>query len=95
MPRYVALWEVDQSDPIQKGAGWSMLMALIRKDFPKGVLQDGGAFVGETNGLGILEGAELEVMNAVTQYVPFVLFRIHPVASEGQVNEMIKGLLAN
>ena len=97
MGKYLSLWEVDQTkipvDPKQKGAGWGMLMAMVRKDFEKGVLKSWGGFIGETTGYAIWEGKDLEVMNAVTQYVPFVIFKLHPVATEDQVNEMIKTLI--
>jgi hypothetical protein len=52
----------------------------------------GGAFIGETKGYAVYESSELEVMNALQQYVPFIKFQVHPVASEGQVNEIIKAL---
>jgi len=38
------------------------------------------------------EGTELEVMNTLAQYVPYCIFKVHPVASEDQVNDMIKNL---
>jgi hypothetical protein len=39
-----------------------------------------------------MEGTEVEVMNALQQYVPFVHFKAHPIASVSQVDEMIKTL---
>jgi hypothetical protein len=99
MAKYLALWEVEQSkipiDPKQKGAAWGMLMAVVRQDLAKGVMTNWGMFVGETNGFCLMEGTELEVMNSLTQYVPFVIFQLHPVATESQVNEMIKVLTGN
>jgi len=38
------------------------------------------------------EGTELEVMTSLQQFVPFCKFEVHPIASESQVNEMIKAL---
>jgi hypothetical protein len=69
-----------------------MLMAMIRKDFEKGVTKDWGTFVGESHGYAVNEGTELEVMKALQQYVPFCIFKVHPIATESQVNEMIKAL---
>ena len=96
MGKYLALWEVDQTkiplDPKQRGEGWSFLMAMIRQDIEKGITKDWGAFVGETKGYAINEGTELEVMNALQQYVPFCIFKVHPISTESQVNEMIKAL---
>jgi hypothetical protein len=96
MGRYFALWEVDQNkipiDRKERGTGWAFLMSMIRKDIEKGVTKDWGAFIGESKGYAVFEGAELDVMNAMQQYVPFCIFKTQPVASENQVNEMIKAL---
>lgn len=96
MGRYFVFWEVDQAkipiDRKERGTGWAFLMAMIRKDIEKGIMKDWGAFLGESNGYGVLEGTEVEVMKSLQQYVPFVIFESHPVASENQVNEMIKAL---
>ena len=96
MGKYLILWEVVQTqipvDPKERGEGWGMLMAMIRQDFEKGTTKDWGAFVGESNGYSVAEGTELEVMNQLQQYVPFCTFKVYPIATESQVNEMIKGL---
>jgi hypothetical protein len=96
MGKYMILWEVDQSkipvDPKERGEGWSMLMAMVRQDFEKGITKDWGAFVGESQGYSVFEGTELEVMKTLQQYVPFCIFEVHPISTEAQVNEMIKGL---
>ena len=36
----------------------------------------------------------MAVENAIQQYVPFVQFKTHPVASEQQINDMIRELSA-
>ena len=96
MGKYLVLWEVVQTqipvDPKERGEGWGMLMAMVRQDIEKGVTKDWGAVVGETNGYFVAEGTELEVMNELQQYVPFCTFKVRPIATESQVNEMIKGL---
>jgi len=96
MGKYLVLWEVDQTKipigPKERGEGWSFLMAMIRQDIEKGITKDWGAFVGETKGYAVNEGTELEVMNSLQQYVPFCIFKVHPISTESQVNEMIKGL---
>ena len=96
MPRYFMLWEVDQAripiSPKERGAGWAALMNFVKQDREKGITKDWGAFVGETKGFVVNEGPELEVMKALQKYVPFVRFQVHPIASEDQVNEMIKAL---
>ena len=96
MGKYLILWEVDQTkipiDPKERGDGWGLLMAMVRQDIEKGISKDWGVFIGETNGYGVFEGTEVEVMNALQQYVPFCIFKVHPVATESQANEMIAAL---
>ncbi|HUS89786.1 MAG TPA: hypothetical protein VMW91_10600 [Desulfosporosinus sp.] len=96
MGKYLLLWEVDRAripiDPKERGAGWGLLMAMVRQDKEKGISKDWGAFVGETNGYAVAEGTEVEVLNMTAQYGPYVAFKVHPIASESQVNEMIKAL---
>ncbi len=96
MGKYLLLWEIDRTripiDPKERGAGWGLLMAMVRQDIEKGISKDWGAFVGETNGYAVAEGTELEVLKMVQQYAPYVIFKVHPIASESQVNEMIKAL---
>lgn len=93
---YFFEWEVDQTkipiDPKERGAGWAMLMAMVRQDIEKGLIKYWGGFIGETNGFVIYEGDELEVMNAVQQYIPFCIFKAKPVSSEDQINAMIKAM---
>jgi len=96
MGRYLVHWEVVQTqipiDPKEREGNWAVLMAMVRQDHEKGLISSWGAFIGETNGYMVIEGTELEVMNAMQQYVPFVIFDVKPVASEDQVNEMIKAI---
>ncbi len=97
MGKYMVLWEVDQSkipiDPRERGEGWGMLMAMVRKDLEQGTTAiDWGAFLGETRGYAVYEGAEVEVMNILQQYVPFCIFKVHAIASEDHVNEMLAAL---
>ena len=97
MGKYLVLWEVVQTqipiNPKERGQGWGMLMAMIRQDIEKGITKDWGAFVGESKGYSINEGTELEVMSSLQQYVPFCTFKVLPVATESQVNDMIKALI--
>jgi hypothetical protein len=96
MGKFMAFWEVDQSkipiDPKERGEGWSMLMAMVRQDFEKGILKDWGAFLGESNGYAVWEGSEIDVMKTIQQYVPFCIFDIHAIATEERVNEMLASL---
>jgi hypothetical protein len=64
----------------------------FRQDIQKGITRDWGSFVGEIKGYAVNEGTEIEVMKALQQYVPFCIFKVHPISTESQVNEMKKGL---
>lgn len=96
MGKYLVLWEIDQTkipiDPKERAVAWGLLMGLIEQDIKKGLTKDWGAFVGETNGYAINEGTEIEVMLGLAQYVPFCIFKVHPIATKGHVLEMIKAL---
>jgi len=96
MGKYLMLWEIDTTkipvSPKERGAGWNVLMGMVKQDIKKGLNKDWGAFVGEINGYAVIEGTEIEVMNALQQYSPFVHFKVHPIASVSQVDEMIKAL---
>lgn len=67
-------------------------MEIVKQDIKKGITKDWGAFVGEINGYTVAEGTEVEIANMLQQYVPFVHFRVHPIASVSQVDEVIKSL---
>ena len=69
-----------------------MLMEMVKQDIKKGITKDWGVFAGEHNGYSVVEGTEVEIMNQVQQYTPFVCFKVHPIASVAQVEEMIKVL---
>jgi hypothetical protein len=96
MGKYLLLWEIDATkipvSPKERGAAWSAFMVMIKQDIKKGLIKDWGAFVGELRGYAVNEGSELEVMNAAQQYIPFVHFKVHPIASVSQVDEMNKAL---
>ena len=96
MGKYLLLWELDHTkipiSPQERGTGWSPMLDMVKEDLEKGVLKDWGAFVGQNGGYTVAEGTELEIHTLVQKWVPFVLFKVHPIASLSQVGEMIKGL---
>ncbi len=96
MGKYLLLWEVDQTKvPVssqERGTGWGALLDMVKQDMQKGVTKDWGAFVGEINGYTVAEGTEEEIGDMVQRYVPFVHFKVHPVASLSQTVEVIKRL---
>jgi hypothetical protein len=96
MGKYLLLWEIDRTrlpvSPEERGVGWNILLEMVKQDIKKGITKDWGAFVGELYGYAVLEGTEVEVMNMVQQYSPFVHFKVHPIASVSQAEEMIKAM---
>ena len=96
MARYLVLWEVDQSrvpvDAKERSGAWSVLMAMVRQEREAGMIKDWGTFVGEINGFAVYEGTEVEVGSALMKYAPYVSFKVHPLASESQTNEIVKSL---
>jgi len=96
MAKFLLLWELDPTkvpiSPQERGTAWSRLLDMVEQDLKKGALKDWGAFVGEINGYAVAEGTEVEIGNLVQQYIPFVCFKVHPIASLSQVNEVTKAL---
>ena len=97
MGRYLLLWEIDPTripvDPQQRAAAWKPLIEMVKRDMKKGISKDWGSFVGEGSGYGVAEGTEVEVANMLQQYAPFVRFKVHPIASLSQVEEVMKALI--
>ena len=95
MGKYLLLWKLDSTkipiSPQKRGTGFNGLMEGVKEDMRKGLMKDWGAFVGELNGYAVAEGTEIEVGNMVQQYVPFVIFEVHPVMSVQQVGEVVSG----
>ncbi len=96
MGKYLLLWEVAEDrvpvDARERGAGWGALMEMVKQDMKAGITKDWGAFVGELNGYAVSEGTEVEVGKALTKYAPYVRFKVHPISSVSQVDEVIKSL---
>ena len=96
MGKYLMLWELDTTrvpvDPKERGSGFELLMGAVKQDIQKGLMKDWGGFVGELNGYGVAEGSEVEIGNMMQQYVPFVSFKLHAIASVSQVDELVKAL---
>jgi len=97
MAKYLVLWEMDESripvDPKERAAGWKALIDIVKKDMSDGLMKDWGSFVGESAGYTIFEGTELELSTRLQQYVPYVRFEVHPVASVDDTGQMIAALL--
>jgi hypothetical protein len=96
MSKNLFIWSLDPArvpnDPRERGAGWGMLMEMIKQDKEKGVLKDWGAFTSEGKGYCIVEGTNLEIMKMTDQYTPYVQFEIHPISTSDEVNKLISHL---
>ena len=96
MGKYFLKWSLDTSripiDPKERGAGWSLLMNMIKEDREKGILHDWGAFPSEGKGYCIVEGSNVDVMKMTDKYVPYVSFETYPVASILEVDEFLTHL---
>lgn len=96
MGKYLVLWEVVEDrlpvDAKEMGAGWGVLIEMVKQDIKAGITKDWGGFVGEINGYAVSEGTEVEVGKALTKYAPYVRFKVHPISSVSQVGEVIKSL---
>ena len=96
MGKFLLNWRLDTSrvpiDPKERGAGWSLLMAMIKQDKEKGILLDWGAFTSEGRGYCIVDGSNVDVMKMTEQYDPYVLFETHPVSTIQEVDEMLAHL---
>lgn len=96
MAKFLLHWRLNTTkipaDPKERGAGWTMLMNMIKQDREKGVLRDWGAFTSEGKGYCIVEGTNVDVMKMTEQYVPYVFFETHPVADIFEVDELLAHL---
>ena len=96
MARYLLLWEMDRTkipvNPKERGVGTGMLLELVKQDLKEGKIKDWGVFAGEHAGYSVLEGNEMDILNLIQRYTPFVYFETHPIASVAHLDEMIKVL---
>ena len=97
MAKHLLLWRLSNTripvDPKERGTGWQALLTMVKNDLEGGVVKDWGAFPGEGRGYAILEGTYLDIMRMTQQYNPYVVFRVHPVASILEVDDFIKELV--
>jgi len=96
MGRYLLIWNLNQehtpADPKERGAGYELLIAMIKQDMEKGLTKDWGSFVSEGSGYAVVEGSEVDINKMVEQYAPYVGFKSHSVATLEQAEELIKSL---
>jgi hypothetical protein len=94
MGKYLVLWEVVPGTvPLnakEAGPAFLALTDMVKADMKKGQCKDWGTFLGAAKGYSIDEGTEVEVMNGMLQYSPFIKFEVHAVASVDQVAQAMK-----
>ncbi len=94
MGKYLILWDLDwdliPQDLKERAAAWKVFLDFINEDMDKGMTKDWGTFVGNTSGYTVNEGTEVEVMNMLQRYIPWVHFEAHQVASLSQLKELTK-----
>ena len=96
MPKYFMTWEIDPNKvPIsreERAAAWNPMIEMVKQGIKEGRIKEWGAFVGEMRGYSIAEGTEAEVGAFNQQWVPFVSFQVHPVATVSDMEEIIASL---
>jgi hypothetical protein len=96
MPKYFMTWEIDPNKiPIsreERAAAWGPMMDMVKQGIKDGYVKDWGAFVGESGGYSIAEGTEVEIATFNQQWIPFVSFKVHPIATVKDVEKMIANL---
>ena len=95
MAKFLILWESDTTrmpeSPEEQMVLFNRLMNMVDEDFKSGML-DWGEFVGGGAGYVISEGTEQELALALMKYSPYMKFKVHPVLSASQVEEIMKAL---
>ena len=96
MGRYLVLWKMDKSrlpvNPRERAAGFTPLVAMVKHGMEMGQVRDWGAFTGEGRGYEVFEGTELELELQIQQYIPLVDFKVYPLLSLNQIEEMIAAM---
>ena len=96
MGKYLMTWKLNlehtPTDSKERGAGYELLMAMVKQDMESGLTKDWGMFVGEGSGYCVVEGSEVEVNLMTQQYAPYAVFKSHPVVTVAQADEVIKSL---
>ena len=96
MGKYLLTWNLNlahtPADSKERGAGYELLMAMVKLDIEKGLTKDWGMFVGEGSGYCVVEGSEVEVNLMTQQYAPYAVFKSHSVVTVDQADEVIKSM---
>jgi hypothetical protein len=96
MGKYLILWKVDLNkmpiSPDERAAALGPMVDLVEQGMKQGRIKDWGTFVGEMSGYSIAEGSEVEVSLSNQQWIPFIDFEVHPVASISDTKKVISEL---
>jgi hypothetical protein len=97
MAKFLLLWEMERAkipeSPKDRGIGTKMLLELVKQDLKAGRLKDWGVFAGEHAGYSVVDGTEMDVLNLIQRYTPFVFFKTRPIASVTHIDKMIEVLI--
>ena len=96
MGKYLVLYEADEAripvDPQERKNGWLAAIDMVRQDIKSGIIKDWGGFVGQNSGYVVAEGTEVEIGKMTMKFIPFFRFKVTPVDSLDQVEEIIKSI---
>ena len=96
MSQYLLLWELDETkipiSPDERGAAWSPFVDMVRQSMKQGSTKFWGSVAGEPKGFAIFEGDEMALSMHIQQFMPFVKFKVHPIISIDQMDEIAKNL---
>jgi hypothetical protein len=95
MGRYLCLWEIHRAAIPTTGEEWTeweRLLGWVNDEMQTGFLKDWGQFIGELNGYTVVEGTDADVSRMAQQLISVCSFKIHPIASVGQVAEMVRAI---
>jgi hypothetical protein len=96
MGKYFITWEIDTNKvPIsreERAAAWKPMIDMVKQGIEEGQIKEWGAFVGEMGGYSIAEGTEAEIGLFHQNWVPFVNFKVRPVATISDLEEIISKL---
>lgn len=94
MAKYLIIWDLDWNlippDMKDRATAWKVFLDFIREDMKKGLTKEWGTFTGEMSGFTVNEGTEIEIMQGLQRYVPFVRFEAHHVSTIDRIEELTK-----
>ena len=96
MPKYLNLWEVDNSrmptDPNERAALLGKQLEMTKKMLDEGQITDWGIFAGGGAGYAIGEGTEADMLKRTMPFMPLIKFQVHPVLSIDEVAQVMKSM---